>query len=60
MQRTLLIGSQLPPFTMDHLLDLEEVLNCFLGRYPIVMGELKVDVIQMTQPWNQEVEDFLD
>ena len=33
-----LIGEYLPPPTLEHLPDLEELLNCFPGRDPIVLG----------------------
>ena len=35
-----LIGAYLPPSTLEHMSDLEEVLNRFLGRYHIVLGDL--------------------
>ena len=38
IQKTTLIRAYLPPANMNHKSDLEEVLNYFLGRYPIVMG----------------------
>ena len=43
IQRTTLIRAYLFPDIMDCLLDLEESLNCFLGRDPIVMGDLNAD-----------------
>ena len=38
IKQTPLIRDYLPPANMDHKSYLEEVLNHFLGRYPIVMG----------------------
>ena len=39
-QRTHLIGSYIPPSTLDHLPDLEEVVNHFPGRHPVVLEDL--------------------
>ena len=44
---------------MDCLPDLKEVLNDFLGRVPIFMGDLNTNVSYMMNPWNQQVADFL-
>ena len=33
-------GAYLSPSTLDHLPDLEEVLNRFLGRFHIVLGDI--------------------
>ena len=44
---------------MDHFPDLKEVLNRFLGRDPIVIGDLNADAGLMKKPWNQKVADFL-
>ena len=38
IQRTNLIRYYLPPANMDHLPDLKEALNHFLGKGTIVMG----------------------
>ena len=38
IQRTNLIRAYLSPSNMDHLPDLEETLNHFLGRDIIIMG----------------------
>ena len=40
IQRTPLIGSYLPPTTLDQLPDLKEELNILPGRDPIVLGDL--------------------
>ena len=37
-QKTPLVGAYLPPSTLDHLPELEEVPNRFPGRYPIILG----------------------
>ena len=44
---------------MDHLPDLKEALNDFLGRDPIFRRDLNADVRYMVNPWNQQVADFL-
>ena len=44
---------------MDRLPDLNEELNDFLGRDPILMRDLNADVSYMVNPWNQQVADFL-
>ena len=60
-QRTPLIRMYPPPpqSTIDHLTDLEKALNLFLGRNPILMGDLNEDIGYLQNPWNQLVEDFL-
>ena len=44
---------------MDRLPDLNEELNDFLGRDPILMRDLNADVSYMVNPWNQQVADLL-
>ena len=50
IQRTPLIGDYLPLTTLDHLPDLEEAQNIFLGRYPIVLRDLNEDVGRIGNP----------
>ena len=49
-QLTPIIGEYLPPSTLDHLPDLEEALNRFLGRYPVVLGDLNADFGRLSKP----------
>ena len=58
-QKTLLIGSYLAPSTLDHIPDLEEALNRFWGRDPIVMEYLNTYIGGLKNPWDQQVTDFL-
>ena len=53
-----LIRAYLLPANMDHLPDLEEALNEFLGIDPIFMGDMNTDVGHMGNPWEQQVADF--
>ena len=48
-----------PPSTLNHLPDLKEALNGFPGIYPIVTGELNMDIGRMQNPQNQKVEYFM-
>ena len=57
---TPLIGAFPPPSNIDHLPDLEEALNRFLGRNYILMGDLNAGTSRLQNPWSQEVSDFLD
>ena len=43
LQRTPLIGDYLPLTTLEHLTNLEDALNSFLWRDPIVLGDLNAD-----------------
>ena len=43
-QQTLIIGAYLPPSTLDHLVDLEEALDRFPDRDPIVLRDLNTDI----------------
>ena len=59
-QRTPLIGLYPSPLsTLDHLPDLEEALNRFPGRDPIIIGELNADIGRPQNPRNQQVADFM-
>ena len=58
-QWTPLIREYLPTFNLDHVLDIEEILNCFLWRNHIVMGYLNADIGRLQNPQNQQVADFL-
>ena len=59
IQQTTLTRPYLPLANTDHLPDLEGALNHFLGRNPIFMGDLKLDVGHLGNRWNQQVADFL-
>ena len=52
------IGAYLSPSTLDHLLDLEEALNRFPGREPVVLGDLNTNIGRLTNPPDQQVADF--
>ena len=41
-------------------MDLELALNHFLGRDPIVMGDLNADIVRLHNLRNQQYEDILD
>ena len=58
-QETPLIGVYLPPSTLYHLLDLEENFYLFIGRYPIVLGNLNAEIGRLRNPHNQHVSDFM-
>ena len=58
-QKNQLIRAYLPPYTFDHLLDLEEDLNRFPGIKPIVMGDLNSDISRLQNPQSQHVADLL-
>ena len=58
-QLTPLIGYYLPPSTLYHLPHLEETLNPFLDRDPIILGGLNADIIRLRNPREQQVADFL-
>ena len=58
-QLTPLIGSYLPPSTLDHLPHLEEALNPFPDRDPIILGGLNADIIRLRNPREQQVAYFL-
>ena len=42
--RTQLVGAYLPPLTLKHLPDVEDILHWFKGWDPIVLGDLNVDI----------------
>ena len=54
-----LIREYLPPSTLDYLTDLEETLNCFPRREPIVLGNLNANIGRFREPRDQQVADFL-
>ena len=45
-KQTPIIGAYLPPYTLEHLLDLEEALTCFWEQDPIVLGYLNSNIVQ--------------
>ena len=45
-KRTLLIGAYLPNSTLENLTYLEEALTRFRDQYPIVLGDLNVNIDQ--------------
>ena len=50
---TLLIRRYLPPSTLDHLPDLEDALNRFLGRDIVVLGDLNADIGRLRKSRDQ-------
>ena len=54
-----LIGAYLPQSTLDHLPDLEEALNRFLGKGPVFLGDINTDIGCLMNPWDQQVKDYL-
>ena len=45
-KRTPLTGAYLPPSRLEHLPDLEEALTRFQYQYPIMLGDLNVNICQ--------------
>ena len=45
--------------TLGNLPELEEALNRFPGRDPIIMGDLNIDARRLQNPRNQQVDNFL-
>ena len=58
-QRTPLIVVYFRTSNLDHLLDLDEALNLFFGRNPVVLGDLNADIGCLRNPHNQQVAEFL-
>ena len=56
-KRVPLIGGYLPPSTLMHLPHLEEALDRFAGGDPICLGDLNVDLHDLTKERNQLVAD---
>ena len=57
-QRTPLIGGYITPLTLEQLPDLEEALNRFPGREPVVLDP-NADIDRLRNPRDQQVADFL-
>ena len=57
--RTPLTGAYLPPTTLYHLSDLEEVLNRLPGRDPIILGDLNAYIGLLRNPRDEQVSDLL-
>ena len=53
-----LIKAYLPPSTLDLLPYLEEVLNKFLGRDSVILGDLNVEIGCLRNPQDQQATDF--
>ena len=58
-QLTPLIGAYLPPYSLYHLIYLEEALSRFTGRDPFVLGDTSADIIRLSNPLGKKVVDFL-
>lgn len=58
-KRTPVIGAHLPPLTLDHLGDLEEAFNRFLGKDVVPLGDLNANIHDLSKPRNQEASNFL-
>ena len=56
LTQTPLVGAYLPPSTLEHLPDLEEVLQRFRG--PIVLGGYNVDLDEVKSSRRQRVSDL--
>ena len=56
LTQTPLVGAYLPPSTLEHLPDLEEVLQRFRG--PIVLGGYNVDLDEVKSLRRQRVSDL--
>ena len=57
--QTPLIGAYLPLSTLDHLTDLGEALNRFLGRDSVILGDINADIGLVRNPQDKQVADFL-
>ena len=57
LTRTPLVGTYLPPSTVEHLPELEEVLQLF--RDPIFLRDLNMDLNKSRRPQSQQVADLL-
>ena len=57
LTRNPLVGTYLPPSTLEHLPDLEEALKRF--KDPIVLGDLNVDLNEERNLQRQQVTDLL-
>ena len=55
----MLMRVYLPPSTLEHLPDLEEALDRFLGKDPIVIIDLHEDIRRLQNPQIQQVANFL-
>ena len=58
-KRTPLIGTYLPPSTLEHLPYLEDILTLLWYQEPILSGELNADIGQAQNPCSQHIEDLL-
>ena len=58
-QQTPIIGAYLSPLTLCHLPYLEELLNCFMGRHFVVLGDPNADISRFINPRDQQVTDLL-
>ena len=56
---TPLIGTYLPPSTLENLLDLEEAMTWFEYQDPIVLWDLNADTVQAQNPRIQQVTNML-
>ena len=54
-KRNPLIVAYLPMSTLDHLWNLEEVLNQLPERNPIITENLNIDIVQLQNPWSHQV-----
>ena len=48
-----------PPFTLEHLPNLEEALSCFQYHYTLVLGYINADIGHSQKPRSQQVADML-
>ena len=54
-----LMGEYLPLSTLDHLPNLEELLNRFPGRDRIILGDLNAGIGRLRNPREKQVAYFL-
>ena len=57
-KRTPLIGTYIPPFTLDHLPDLGGGMDRFRDQDTIVIGDIKADIGQSQNPCSHQVADL--
>ena len=58
-KQTPIIGKYLPTSTLEHVPDFEDSMKRFQAQYPIVLGEMSVNIDKYQKPCSQQVADLL-
>ena len=58
-KRTPIIGTYLLPSTLKHLPNLEDALVCLRDQYPILIGDLRANIVKPQNLHRQQVTDLL-